>query len=160
MADLARVNDVSKQAISQVVKQVEQLGYVQRRRHPQDARSVLVFLTDAGLRLIRDSLDNVERIEADFARVLGKPAEKRFVDNVERLFKTFGGEGHVQDEAENAQALLHEAIQRLYQDCGEATRLRLFDHSGAGPKLSFRALRLLGKVELQSVPKPVRLVDG
>jgi DNA-binding MarR family transcriptional regulator len=152
IADLARFNEVSKQAISQVVKQVEQLGYVQRRRHPDDARSVLVFLTDAGLRLIGDSLSSVERIEAAFARELGKRAEKQFADTVERLFKAFGCEGLVQPEAagDDSQALLQQAMEQLYRNCGETTRARLFDHGSEKPKLSFRALRLLSSIELST----------
>lgn len=152
ITDLARINDVSKQAISQVVKQVEELGYVQRRQHPGDGRSTMIFLTDSGLRLIRDSLDNVGKIEADFARVLGKRGTRRFTETAEQLlratgtgaFRFDGGNGDGSTES-----LLHQVMERLYLDCGEAARARLFIRAGAKTKLSSSTLRMLDSLELR-----------
>lgn len=150
ITDLARANDVSKQAISQIVTEVEQLGYIRRRQHPNDARSVMICLTDLGLRLIRDGLDIVEWIEAHFAQVLGARAERRFVDTVELLSQSVGAQVGVLDigATESIDRLLHRTLVGLYRDCGDVQRLRLFDRHGSTAKLSSRALRKLGGLEL------------
>jgi DNA-binding MarR family transcriptional regulator len=150
--DLARINNVSKQAISQVVKQVEQFGYVQRRQHPGDRRSTMIFLTDSGLRLIRDSLDNLGRIEADLNRVLGSSGAKRFATTAEQLFTCLdAGVPRINGEhAElSTEAILHRAMERLYVDSGEALRARLFNRAGRKAKLSSAVLKTLRSLEIR-----------
>ena len=149
--DLARINNVSKQAISQVVKQVEESGYVQRRRHPGDGRSTMIFLTDTGLRLIRDSLDNIGRLEAEFEGVLGERAAKRFAATAAALFTQHdGGPPHPAGDssAQSTEALLHHAMERLYQECSEEARLRLFNRAGRKAKLSAAVLKMLGSLQI------------
>jgi DNA-binding MarR family transcriptional regulator len=150
--DLARINGVSKQAIGQVVKQVEEAGYVQRRQHPLDKRSTMIFLTDAGLRLIRDSLDNVARIEMDFARVLGNRSAKRFAATLEALSTHLDGgslptEGN--DVERSPETLLHRAMEQLYIESSESERIRLFNRAGNKAKLSTIALRMLDRLQIQ-----------
>lgn len=61
----------TKQSIAQVVDDLERLGYVERRAHPTDGRSRLVFLTEkgAGVRPIARVAGG--RIEDQWERVVG-----------------------------------------------------------------------------------------
>jgi DNA-binding MarR family transcriptional regulator len=149
--DLARINNVSKQAISQVVKQVEEAGYVQRRRHPGDKRSTMIFLTDAGLRLIRDSLDNVARIEADLARVLGSRDAARFASTVGELATQLDHGLRLDGSSTelSMEALLHRAMEKLYLESNSAERARLFNHAGSKAKLSAAVLKILASLQIR-----------
>jgi DNA-binding MarR family transcriptional regulator len=155
ISDLARINNVSKQAISQVVTQVEHLGYVERRRNPGDGRSTMIFLSDAGLRLIKDSIDNFAELEGDFVRILGRQKERRFAQTVERLFNHLPGSmlqlsGTPADMS--AEAILQKALARLYLECGNGTRSRLFNRAGTKAKLSASALKIIDALEIR-VPR-------
>lgn len=48
VVDLARHLDITKQAASQMVDDLEAKGYVARHPHPADARARLILLTDKG----------------------------------------------------------------------------------------------------------------
>src|SRR5262245_14500093 len=74
-SDLAARLRISKQALNHVLSQLEKLGYLQRRRDPDDLRSRRIALTargDAAVRVIRDAVAEIER---SWARQLGT---KRF----------------------------------------------------------------------------------
>ena len=142
---------MSKQAISKVVKEVERLGYVGRKKHPVDGRSTIIFLTDAGLRLIQDSLDNIGKIEAEFASALGRRGAKHFAANAQALFEQLvtgapGTENHRGNLS--AEALLRLAAERLYQESSGTARTRMFNCAGHRAKLSAAALQLLGSIEI------------
>jgi DNA-binding MarR family transcriptional regulator len=150
--DLARINGVSKQAISQVVKQVERLGYVTRRQHPGDRRSTMIFLTDAGLRLIRDTLDSIGRIESDFAGVLGSRRARRFAETAKRLHDVLEAgtpAGNGQRRASSAESALQNMLERVYLESDEPLRARLFSRAGSRARLSAAALKVLDGLELQ-----------
>lgn len=69
--ELAKLHDVSRQAISATARDLEQLGYVRREPDPSDRRGVLLRLTPRGARLIRDSLEALDGMETSFRAVLG-----------------------------------------------------------------------------------------
>ena len=74
-SELAARLRVSKQALNYLLGELERLGYLERRPHPDDLRSKRVTLTargDAAIRVIRDA---VGEMEAVWSRQLG---EKRF----------------------------------------------------------------------------------
>lgn len=58
---LAEASGMSRQAVSSLVKTLEQDGLVERRTAPHDARSVVLTLTDAGA-------DRIERVFVDHNR--------------------------------------------------------------------------------------------
>lgn len=150
--DLARLNGVSKQAISQTVKQVEQLGYVERRQHPGDGRSSMIFLTDAGLALIKTSIDSFGALEDEFSAVLQKRRARRFAQTVERLADHLGGSAPwiAGEHPElSAEALLQRLVQRLYRESAEPARSRLFNRAGDKAMLSGVALRILDALEVR-----------
>ena len=69
--EIARVQRVSRQAISAISQQLEGLGYLERRPDPRDRRAVVLALTRAGEALIRDSVASLDELERGFAGLLG-----------------------------------------------------------------------------------------
>ena len=68
---LARRCGVTRQAASQQLALLSQKGYVSREPDPADSRAILVRRTAKGHLLMRDALEIVAEIEAEYARLLG-----------------------------------------------------------------------------------------
>ena len=73
-SELARRVGVSKQAVGQLVDELEAMGVVERRPDPDDGRAKRVAFTDAGLRSILDGLAHLRRVEAELAEAIGEDA--------------------------------------------------------------------------------------
>src|SRR4028119_277163 len=69
---LAERAGMSKQAVGQVVRDLERQGYVERRPDPSDSRATLVRFTEAGWRFLRDAGDVKREIEAEYGAALGE----------------------------------------------------------------------------------------
>ncbi len=69
--EIARVQGVSRQAISAISQELEGLGYLQRQPDPRDRRSVELRLTDRGEALIRDSVAALDELVGLFRAKLG-----------------------------------------------------------------------------------------
>jgi DNA-binding MarR family transcriptional regulator len=72
LTELARRASISKQAMGQLVDEVERLGYVERISDPTDGRAKIVRFTDAGLELIKDGTDIATAIQREYAKLVGK----------------------------------------------------------------------------------------
>ncbi|MEV5842325.1 MarR family transcriptional regulator [Streptomyces sp. NPDC051985] len=71
VSTLAARLDLSKQAIGQVVEELERLGYVERRPDPGDRRARLLFLTDRG-RAVRPVAEAASKaVERRWAELIG-----------------------------------------------------------------------------------------
>jgi DNA-binding MarR family transcriptional regulator len=81
IGELARRAKVRKQSMAQSVELLTATGYVTRRPDPHDRRANLIFLTDKGRALRPASRDAGERVEEDWAAVVGR-------DDLERLRRT------------------------------------------------------------------------
>ena len=68
---LARRCGVTRQAASQQLALLSQKGYVSREPDPADSRAILVRRTAKGHALMRDGLEVVAEIEAEYAGILG-----------------------------------------------------------------------------------------
>jgi DNA-binding MarR family transcriptional regulator len=68
---LARRSGVTRQAASQQLALLSQKGYVRREPDPADSRAILVRRTAKGHALMRDALEIVAEIEAEYAGFLG-----------------------------------------------------------------------------------------
>ena len=68
---LAARAGVTRQAASQLLKEIEAKGYVRREPDPDDARAVIVRRTARGERLLRDALEVVSELEAEYAEAVG-----------------------------------------------------------------------------------------
>ncbi len=80
-------HDVSKQAISVIATELEELGYLQRHADPLDARQIVLQFTARGETLIADSVTSVEELEQEFAAIIGKAALKRMNSTLQELYR-------------------------------------------------------------------------
>ena len=74
--EIARLQRVSRQAISATTQDLEALGYLRREPDPRDRRGVVLQLTSRGARLIGASVAALDGLELFFRDVLGdRPLE-------------------------------------------------------------------------------------
>lgn len=69
---LAERAGITKQAMSQLVDELESRGYVGRAPDPQNRRATLVTFTEAGVHLLQDAYRVKQEIEAEYVAVLGE----------------------------------------------------------------------------------------
>jgi DNA-binding MarR family transcriptional regulator len=69
--EIARIQGVSRQAISAISQELEALGYLQRGPDPKDRRGVVLRRTRRGDALIRDSVHALDDLEHSFHDMLG-----------------------------------------------------------------------------------------
>jgi DNA-binding MarR family transcriptional regulator len=75
LTDLAAKAQLSLAATSELVSQLQGLGYLERRPDARDRRAKLIFPTRRGLRALEDAGDRVAEIEQYWAQIAGP---KRF----------------------------------------------------------------------------------
>jgi len=71
LTELAESSGLSKQAVGEVVDDLEKLGYVERAQDPQDGRAKVIRLTERGADAQRTALEIFADIERDFAERYG-----------------------------------------------------------------------------------------
>jgi DNA-binding MarR family transcriptional regulator len=81
IGELAALAKVRKQSMAHSVELLNAAGYVERRPDPNDGRASRIFLTDKGRALGPASRSAGQRVEQDWAAVVG-------TDNVEHLRRT------------------------------------------------------------------------
>lgn len=85
ISDLTRIHAVGRQAVSGAARDLVALGYLQREPDPLDRRGAVLFLTDRGSRLVRDSIIELGKLERRVERVLGRRALGQFLGVAEKL---------------------------------------------------------------------------
>ncbi|MGV0793295.1 MarR family winged helix-turn-helix transcriptional regulator [Mycolicibacterium sp. XJ1819] len=71
ITDIARAQDVSKNAVGQLVSELEELGYVERVPDPADGRAKIVRYTGRGRALIADAAAIGEQLNAELEAIVG-----------------------------------------------------------------------------------------
>lgn len=71
ITSLAEQMQISKQAVGQVVEELEQMGVVRRTPDPTDGRAKLVHFTKDGKKGMLRGLALLGRMEADLTKVVG-----------------------------------------------------------------------------------------
>ena len=71
LTDLAESSGLSKQAVGEVVDDLEKLGYVERAQDPQDGRAKVIKLTEHGADAHRTALGIFADIERDWTERYG-----------------------------------------------------------------------------------------
>jgi len=110
---IARIQQVSKQAVAAVVAELEELGYLERRQDPADARSQLLCFSAAGRQLLADSVASVDALESEFAAILGGTALGRLRANAARLYTGLGLESEVFPASPDLEAMAARLRQQL-----------------------------------------------
>jgi len=72
LTDLAERARMTKQAVGELVTDLQALGYVERAPDPSDGRAKIVRLTERGRESHRTALEAFAAIEADWAERLGE----------------------------------------------------------------------------------------
>lgn len=114
---MAAIQDVSKQAISAIASDLEELGYLTRRTDSTDARQVVLQFTDRGRQLIADSVASVEDIEREFSAGIGQKSLKRMKSTMRKLYEGLQLEQDV--FGNNSPADIHQLARQLRQQLGQ-----------------------------------------
>jgi DNA-binding MarR family transcriptional regulator len=85
IVDLAARVGITKQAVSQLVDDLEALEVVERVEDPDDGRAKRVRFTKAGRRGLLDGLEVLRDLESELARSVGGTRMRELHDTLERL---------------------------------------------------------------------------
>ena len=92
--EIARIQQVSRQAISATSRDLAALGYLQREPDPRDRRGVVLQLTDRGIRLISDSVAALDGLERSFRDIPGG----RRLERLQRVARDLYQALHLEEE--------------------------------------------------------------
>lgn len=129
---MAATHDVSKQAISAIATELEELGYLRRVPDPLDARQVVLQFTDHGRQLIADSVASVDELEQEFTCIVGRAALKRMNATLQALYRGLHLEQDVfeQKGKVDLRLLAHQLQQQLGDRDSRALAALLLDSTG------------------------------
>ncbi|MCA9505805.1 MAG: MarR family transcriptional regulator [Myxococcota bacterium] len=128
--EIARLQQVSRQAISATALDLEAQGYLRRVPDTRDGRGVVLELTDRGLRLIRDSVASLDDLEARLIGPLGRDVFAQLEASARTLYRTMrleeeifaGDDGDARPAAQEARSTANATSERDLRRL--ATRLR------------------------------------
>ncbi|MEZ5436615.1 MAG: helix-turn-helix domain-containing protein [Pseudomonadales bacterium] len=78
IVDLAQANGLTKQAMSQIVAEIEKQGYITKQEDPDDGRAKKIALTARGKQLIQDSMSAYDELEAEYENLVGAETLAQF----------------------------------------------------------------------------------
>jgi MarR family transcriptional regulator, temperature-dependent positive regulator of motility len=84
---LAQQAGMTKQAMGQIVDDLEKLGYVERTPDPADGRAKIVRFTTAGLDFVCDAAEVLDEIWRGYAELLGASELERVQDALLELLR-------------------------------------------------------------------------
>lgn len=87
---LAERAGMTKQAMGQLVAELEGQGYLSRASDPTDRRASLVRFTDAGWQFLWDAAEIKRAIQAEYAAILGEERLAKLRESLERLLEHRG----------------------------------------------------------------------
>lgn len=76
---------ITKQAMGQLVNDLEKRGYIKREHDPKDKRATLIKFTDLGWQFLQDAFEIKKEIEADYANILGEAGMQKLRDLLYQL---------------------------------------------------------------------------
>ena len=85
LTELAERASMTKQAMGQLVDEVERLGYVERIPDPSDGRAKIVRFTRKGRMLIKAGTEIGDEIQQKYASLIGEKKMQRLRDLLEEL---------------------------------------------------------------------------
>ncbi len=87
LTELARGAQMSPQAMSELVDELQGLGYVERRPDPRDRRAKLIVLTEAGRRCGEAGGDAIHALESHITATLGERGHRDLRRMLRRLLE-------------------------------------------------------------------------
>ena len=85
LTDLARGANITPQAMGELVDELEELGYVERRPDPTDRRAKLIVLTERGRACVAAGILTINGIEERITEILGERGHKQLRSLLARL---------------------------------------------------------------------------
>lgn len=79
---LATRTKVTKQAMSKVIKELQEMGYIRTKVSAADKRIVTLLLTERGKRLVVDARHRSLALNEEFKKVLGEKAYDKMIDHM------------------------------------------------------------------------------
>jgi DNA-binding MarR family transcriptional regulator len=73
---LAKRANISKQAMGQVVSDLEKEGYIRRTADPNDQRAFIIHFTTKGWEFLKVAYDVKSEIEAEYIQIIGEQGMK------------------------------------------------------------------------------------
>jgi DNA-binding MarR family transcriptional regulator len=92
LTELASRANMRRASMAELVDQLEDAGYLERRPDPDDRRAKRIALTRKGRRVMTEALRAVRDLERDYASIVGGERYERMCDALQRLV-----DGHATD---------------------------------------------------------------
>jgi DNA-binding MarR family transcriptional regulator len=124
---MARISEVSKQAIGAIANELEEQGYLYRETDADDGRQVLLKLTAAGMRLIEDSVASIAELEYQFSQQIGQPALQEVKTDMLALYRGLRVESGLFSNNNTPSDKLQTLAVRLLQQLGAEDARNLAD---------------------------------
>jgi DNA-binding MarR family transcriptional regulator len=83
---------MTKQAMSQLVQELEAQGYVTRTSDPGDGRAVAISFTDTGMQFLQDAYTIKQEIESEYTALLGEAGFAALVESLRTLLTSSAGD--------------------------------------------------------------------
>jgi DNA-binding MarR family transcriptional regulator len=87
---LARGANMTPQAMGELVDELEQLGYVERRPDPTDRRAKLIVLTRRGRNCVEAGMATIDGIEARLTELLGERGHRQLRTLLQKVLESKG----------------------------------------------------------------------
>lgn len=84
-SDIARKTHRTPSAASQILKSLEERGYIERRRAAGDSRSVIVALTESGAQLSRSMERTRDEFFSQMIAAVGVDNMRQYLDTLEKI---------------------------------------------------------------------------
>jgi DNA-binding MarR family transcriptional regulator len=88
LTELARGANMTPQAMGELVDELEDLEYVERRPDPTDRRAKLIVLTPKGRACIAAGLATIEGIEERISQVLSQAGHRQLQEMLQKLIES------------------------------------------------------------------------
>lgn len=85
--ELAAIARISKQAMSKVVKDLLQKGYIETKTDAADKRSTIISLTEKGKCFVIKARHCVQDLTSEYQSLLGKKEYEHMIDNLMKIIE-------------------------------------------------------------------------
>ena len=83
--EIAAKSRVTKQAMSKVVKELEDLELIKVSAHLTDKRSVMIFLTDRGKKMVYTAKIHVKALTNEYKKIIGDKNYELMIDSLSEI---------------------------------------------------------------------------
>ncbi len=143
ISDLARIHELGRQTLGATARDLVALGYLRRELDPNDRRGALLFLTDRGARLVRDSILELRKLERRVEQILGRRLLRQFLAVAEELYAALDTGDDIFDISGAGAGASARAPGRSKRDESDLLPLAARLRHELGPRRSMRLAALL-----------------